>query len=118
MFNFVIVELNNLEELINDSAYLQRNFKFEGFSKTIEYDSTNGFRTRQGLIRIAKINPKDLIGVKFTCFGISNGHRQFCIENQFNEFCNYIEDFKANYLAYMKDVQASQRRMLDKMGCE
>lgn len=121
MFNFVIVELNNLEELINDSAYLERKFRFTSFEMPITYTQSKGFvivddyGVRHPLI---KMNPQEIFNTTFMTSDMWKGKHNFKIESQFNSFCNYLETFKANYLAYMKDVQASQQRILDKIGCE
>lgn len=117
MFNFVIVELNNLEELINDSAYLERKFHCDAFSKTIKYSAENGFTTKDG-VRLITWKPSDIIQTTFHNYDFYEGQRRFTLELRFNRFCKYLEDFKADYLAYMKNVKASQKRMLDKIGCD
>jgi len=121
MFNFVIVELNNLEELINDSEYLERKFRFTAFDEPIKYTQSKGFvivddyGVRHPLI---KRNPQEIFNTSFMVADRHKGHHKFKIESQFNSFCKYLETFKANYLVYMKDVQASQQRILEKIGCE
>ena len=117
MFNFVIVELNNLEELINDSAYLKRYFCCNAFGKDIRYGN-KGFYL-YGFGNLIKVHPNDLIANDFRKIrDFDKGHRQFYLESNLDKFCQYLEDFKAKYVDYMKDVQASQERILEKIGCE
>lgn len=117
MVNFVIVELNNLEELINDSAYLTDKFCCNAFGREIRYGN-NKFYV-YGFGNLIKLNPNDIIPSNFKKIrDFDKGHRQFYLESNLDKFCQYVEDFKANYLDYMKDVKLSQERILEKIGCD
>lgn len=128
IFNYVVRELNNLENLINDPKFLQ-GYKFTEFSQNISYDLEKGFKTsisqeynkRTGNYHhtygnIVESNPKRLF--KNYTFGdftkrTSPQRREYDILVDVLEFNNWILKIKKDYLRHIHELQKVESQICE-----
>ena len=126
LFNYVIRELNNLENLINDPKFLQE-YKFTRFSENISYDLEKGFKTsisteyrkKSGNYHhiygnIAESSPKRLFrNYSFGDYENRMSGRDYNILSDVKAFNNWILKIKKDYLRHIHELQKVENQICE-----
>ena len=116
LFNFVIIELNNLENLINDPEFLKEKFRFNKFRFNIFYDIELGFYLYDSFkyekIELIKSNPKTVFcNYYFYDFKIENGYKYELLKD-LKSFVDYIEFIKKDYIKNYFELMKLEKDIL------